>query len=430
MDSPSENSGAERRFWQPDMAFAVAMLLVALLAMAYARPEAGVMSGQYGWGSALFFLLFGLYTIAMGYARPGFGHVSFDRVAQFASILVLGPYDAAWINGLASLMYPWHRIWTGVDLKTVLKASLHNAGMMIIVILACGSLYTYLGGPVPLVSLDLKIGGLLLLLMLSMQGLNDAIMACMMYLRKLRPSSALNIFSTSTELASVPLAILVAIIYVRMELVVFMLLLFCMGLGMTVFKLFAEIRNKLEALVDDRTEKLRLKTVELELQATHDKLTGIFNRRYADEYLQREIESSKRYDREFTIAFADIDHFKKINDRYSHATGDAVLCRVAEILVNRCRKTDVVARYGGEEFLICFPDTNAEFAEQICSQIRLAVEKADWSSVAKKSDADINITISFGIAELGRDSRRTTILGDADSRLYQAKNRGRNRVVT
>jgi len=429
MDAFQKIPGATARFWQPELIFAIAMLSAGAAALIFARPDAGILAREYSWGTAFFFLVFGLYTIAMGYARPGFGHVSFDRVAQFSCILVLGPYDAAWVNGLASLIYPWHRIWIGVPLKTVLTASLHNAGMMIIVILCCGSLYTYLGGPVPLVNLDLRVAGLLLLLMLSMQALNDGIMACMMYLRKLQPSSILNLFSMSIELASVPLAILVAIVYVRMELAVFMLLLFCLGLGMTVFKLFAEIRNKLEALVEKRTEELKRKSLELERQATHDKLTGIYNRRYADEYLQREIESSRRYDREFTIAFADIDHFKRINDRHSHAIGDAVLRRVAEILVSRCRKTDVVARYGGEEFLLCFPDTNAEFAEQICSQIRLAVEQADWSSVTTESGASINITISFGIAELGRDSRRTTILSDADSRLYQAKHKGRNRVV-
>ncbi len=194
---------------------------------------------------------------------------------------------------------------------------------------------------------------------------------------------------------------------------------------MMVLKQYAEMRTKLEALVDERTEELRLKSLELERQATHDKLTGLFNRRYADDFLQREIESSKRHDREFTIALADIDHFKQVNDRHSHAIGDEVLCRVAETLTDRCRKTDVVARYGGEEFLLCFPDTSADFAEQICTQIRSAVEKTDWSYIAD----DINITISFGIAEVGDDSRRTSILSDADTRLYQAKHKGRNRIV-
>jgi diguanylate cyclase (GGDEF)-like protein len=124
-----------------------------------------------------------------------------------------------------------------------------------------------------------------------------------------------------------------------------------------------------------------------------------------------------------------VDHFKLINDRHSHAVGDEVLRRVSRILQNRCRKTDVVARYGGEEFLLCFPDTNVEFAEQICGQIRAAIERTDWSSLADSIDKDFRITMSFGVAEVSADSRRTSILSAADSRLYKAKSSGRNRVV-
>jgi diguanylate cyclase (GGDEF)-like protein len=421
-----EKSGhRSTRSWPPELVFAVLLMLAGMAALAYAAQFFGVLAGRYSWGTALFFLLFGLFTILMGYARPGYGHISFDRVAQVSSVLVLGPLDAAWIGGLASLIYPWHRIWNGVPVAEVVTASIHNAGMMTLVILLCGSLYVYLGGPVPLVSLDLTTAGMLLLLMLSMQIMNDGIMACRMYLMKADPATILNVFSDGVELAAGLLAILVAIVFVRMETAVFALLLFSMSLGMLVLKQFAEMRNKLEALVDERTEELRQKSLELEQQATHDKLTGLLNRRFADDYLQREIDNTHRHNRDFTIALADIDHFKQINDMHSHAVGDAVLCRVAEILVNRCRKTDVVARYGGEEFLLCFPDTNTEFAEQICSQIRRAIEQEDWSNIAR----NIRITISFGIAEVGNDSRRTTILSDADTRLYKAKHKGRNLVV-
>jgi diguanylate cyclase (GGDEF)-like protein len=419
-------SVATSRFLRGDFLFAASIFLAGLIALALVVPRTGILPGEYGWRTALFFLAFGLFTITMGYPRPGFGHVSFDRVAQFASILVLGPVDAAWINGLASLVYPVHRLWKGVDPFEVAMAALHNAGMMTLVVLACGSLYVYLGGPVPLTVLDPRAGGLLLLLMLSMQGMNDGIMAIMMYLRRKDPSTMLNVFSVAVELASVPLAILVAVVYASMPPPVFVLLLFAMSLGMLVLKQFAGMRNRLEALVDQRTEELRVKTLELEEQATHDKLTGLFNRRYVDDFLQREIENSRRYDRPFTIALADIDHFKRVNDSHSHAIGDKVLCRVAEILTNRCRKTDVVARYGGEEFLLCFPDTSSEFAEQVCSQIRTAVERTDWSDIG----LGIRLTISFGIAEVGIDSRRTTILSDADTRLYQAKHKGRNRIVS
>ena len=421
----NRTDGKESALWRGDFLFALTLFGTGIVALVFAIRDAGLLPGDRSWGTALFFLIFGLFTITMGYARPGFGHVSFDRVAQVSSILVLGPVDAAWINGLASLIYPLHRIWKGVPGYEVAMAALHNSGMMMLVVLLCGSLYAYLGGAIPLTVLDPQIGALLLLLMLSMQGLNDGIMTIMMHLRKTDPSAMLNMFSVGVEIASVPLAILVAIVFSAMDLSVFILLLFAMSLGMLVLKQYAEMRNKLEALVDERTEELRLQSLELERQATHDKLTGLYNRRFADDYLQKEIDNSRRHDRKFTIALADIDHFKQINDQHSHAVGDEVLCRVAEILVNRCRKTDVVARYGGEEFLLCFPGTSAVFAEQVCSQIKNAVENSNWSDVA----GGINITISFGIAEVGRETRRASILSDADTRLYQAKHKGRNRIV-
>jgi diguanylate cyclase (GGDEF)-like protein len=413
-------------FLRGDFLFAALLFVSGAAALAAVLPRTGVLAGPYGWPTATFFIAFGLFTITMGFPRTGFGHVSFDRVAQIASILVLGPVDAAWINGLTSFLYPLHRLWRGVEPVEVAMASMHNAGMMTLVVLGCGSLYVYLGGAVPLTVLEPRVGGLLLLLMLSIQGMNDGIMAIMMYLRRKDPSTMLNVFSVAVELASVPLAVLVAVIYANMQPQVFVLLLFAMSLGMLVLKKYAGMRTSLEALVDKRTEQLRVKTMELEEQATHDKLTGLFNRRFADDFLQREIENAKRYDRPMTIALADIDHFKRVNDSHSHAIGDKVLRRVAEILTNRCRKTDIVARYGGEEFLLCFPDTSSEFAEQICSQIRAAVERTNWSDIG----LGIRLTISFGIAEVGIDTRRSTILGDADTRLYKAKNKGRNRIVS
>lgn len=422
-------SAAEFSFRQPDFLYSVILFSLAVAVLYLVTQRVGFQSSSYGPGTALFFLAYGLFTITMGYPHPNFGHVSFDRAAQVSCILVLGPVNAAWINGLASLLYPLHRLRRGARLSAVVTASLHNAGMMSMVILSCGSLYAYLGGPVPLDQLNIAAAGLLLLLMLSMQVMNDVGMLVLLYLRRGDPSKLLNVFSTGVELASVLIAVVVAIAYVRMEPAAVALVLIVLSLGMFVLKQYAQMRDKLEALVEARTDELRLKSLELERQATHDKLTGLFNRRYADDYLQRQIEIANRHNRNFTIALADIDRFKQINDQYSHAVGDEVLRRVSDILVNRCRKTDVVARYGGEEFLLCFPDTNAEFAEQICSQIRTAVETADWSPIADRIGAHIHITISFGIAQAHNDTRRTTILSAADTRLYQAKKKGRNLVV-
>jgi diguanylate cyclase (GGDEF)-like protein len=412
-----------------DFVYSLLLFLVAVALLAYLMSGEAALPIDHGWRSVLFFLSFGLFTIAMGYSRPGYAYISFDRVAQISSILVLGPLAAAWINGIASLIYPWHRLRNGTALRTIITASLHNSGMVVLSILLCGSLYVYLGGQVPLQSLDLTTCGLLLLLMLSMQLLMDMSMMFVLYLRRADPSKLHTVFSTGVEFASVLIAIVFAIVFVRMETAVTVLLLVVLGLGMLGLKQFAKMRYELESLVDDRTEALRLKTLELERQATHDKLTGLFNRRYADDFLQREIEISKRHGRPLSIALADVDHFKEVNDRHSHAVGDKVLRSVAKILTERCRNTDIVARYGGEEFLLCFPDTQSGFAEQICNQIGKSIEELDWSSYAARTGRKIGVTMSFGVAQLGDDPRRARLLADADTRLYQAKRKGRNRVV-
>ena len=429
-----ESSAAEaaqmvdkRPFWRSDLAYALVLFAVAAVALGIVLQREGFLNGSYGWGSAVFFVAYGVFTITMGFPHPGFGHVSFDRVAQIAAIVVLGPVDAAWISGLASLIYPWKRLFQGESFVKVFTASIHNAGLMTLVVLLCGSLYVAAGGPVPVTVLDLRTIGLLLLLILSMQLVNDLGMLAIFRLRQQDPATLLNLFTAAVELGSVLIGVLVGMVYVRYERGVLVLLLIVLSIGMLVLKRYAEMRARLEAIVDERTEELRVKTQELEKQATHDTLTGLYNRRFADDYLAREIEQAGRSSRSFTLALADIDHFKQINDQYSHATGDLVLQRVADILASRCRQTDILARYGGEEFLLCFPDTSVKFAEQICGQMREAVEAADWSSI--DGVGKFTITLSFGIAEAREGSRRASVLSEADTRLYRAKKRGRNRVV-
>src|SRR5690606_17855929 len=164
---------------------------------------------------------------------------------------------------------------------------------------------------------------------------------------------------------------------------------------------------------------------ELETLATQDKLTGLFNRRYADQYLAQQLEHAERYQQNFTIALADIDFFKQINDRHSHATGDQVLRGVAAILRERCRRTDMIARYGGEEFLICFPHTTLLEARTLCEDLRRAVEASDWRGFGVAG----GVTISFGIAEHRPNGSVDALLRRADRQLYAAKNSGRNLVV-
>jgi len=415
----------EDRLWRPDLVYSILLLLSAVAAVAIAAADTGLLARGHGVGTAGFFLVFGLFTIATGFPHPVFGHVSFDRVAQVMSILVLGPVDAAWVNGLASLIYPWQRLRLGVSLRLVVTASLHNAGLMMFVILGSGLLYEYVGGAIPLTTLDLATGLLLLALVISMQAINDLGMMFMLYLRDTDPRLVFNRFTAVVEYVSGAAGIVLAYAFSNEPLPYFMLLLAVLTTGMLVIMKYALMRVRLEKLVDERTEELRIQAEEFERQATHDKLTGLPNRRHADSYLQQQVDLAKRRSRTGAIALADVDHFKRINDSYSHAIGDQVLERVAQILRDGCRKTDFVARYGGEEFMLYFPDTGVDRAIQVCSELRHAVQGADWSDIAP----DFAVTISFGLAEIRDDAHSRTILDEADTLLYRAKREGRNRVI-
>lgn len=422
---------AKPGFWSPDMLYSASLFVVALVTLVVAGMASDGLFANQGIAAAAFFLLFCLFTITMGFPHPGFGHVSFDRVGQISAILIMGPVDAAVVCGLASLLFPLKRLAEGEQPRLVLMASLHNAGLMTLVVLGGGFLYTMIGGAVPLSGLDLGTAGFLLVLIFSMQLLNDLGMLLIFRLRGTDPGKLLTLFTTSVEMFAGLIAVLVALVYARNEPGVTSLLLLVVAVGMLILKRYAEMRTSLEVIVDKRTEELRLKTLELERQATQDKLTGLYNRRYADEYLERQIALARRGDHPLTVALADIDHFKRINDRYSHIVGDRVLERVGEVLKSRCRKSDVVARYGGEEFLLCFPNTSKAFAEQICGELRRAIESVDWTDVVGVAAVPkgLQITMSFGVATARDDVTVTGLLDDADVLLYRAKNAGRNRVV-
>ena len=415
----------EDRQWRPDLVYSVLLLTSAVVAVAIAGADSGFLARGYGLGTAGFFLVFGLFTIATGFPHPVFGHVSFDRVAQVMSVLVLGPVDAAWVNGLASLIYPWQRLRLGVSLRLVVTASLHNAGLMMFVILGSGLLYESIGGAIPVTSLDVGAGVLLLALVIGMQVINDLGMMLMLYLRDTDPRLVFNRFTAVVEYVSGAAGIVLAVALTSQTTVYFVLLLAVLAAGMLVIMKYALMRVRLEKLVEERTEDLRVQAEEFERQATHDKLTGLPNRRHADNYLQQQVDLSQRINRTGALALADVDHFKRINDSYSHAIGDQVLERVAAVLREGCRKTDFVARYGGEEFLLFFPDTGVDRAVQVCSELRQAVQDADWSDIAP----DFDVTISFGLAEMRDASHCRAILDEADTRLYRAKREGRNRVI-
>lgn len=213
-------------------------------------------------------------------------------------------------------------------------------------------------------------------------------------------------------------------------------------------RLFEELehsRNELEQRVSARTHDLAEQTDELhalteslrstnrekeelllrlQRQTLEDGLTGLYNRRYLDNRLGLEVSRAERYKRDLALVMADIDHFKVVNDRFSHMVGDDVLRVMANILRAQCRSIDIIARYGGEEFLLCFPETSRENAAAVCEKIRRQVESYEWD----KLEPGLRVTISFGVAAAPPNYAVDALIAAADEKLYAAKHSGRNRV--
>lgn len=164
----------------------------------------------------------------------------------------------------------------------------------------------------------------------------------------------------------------------------------------------------------------------LSVDATIDFLTQVPNRRAFDKRLHEEIERYRRGGPCFSLILVDIDHFKQVNDRYGHQTGDATLQRVAQILEGDRRNTDFVARFGGEEFAVILPCTDEYQAATLIDRVREQLE----STTIDTGGMSLSVTISAGVAEmLPADKGTATLLQRADERLYRAKHAGRNIVV-
>lgn len=154
--------------------------------------------------------------------------------------------------------------------------------------------------------------------------------------------------------------------------------------------------------------------------AIRDPLTGVFNRRYFDEYLNHEILRAKRSQKIFCLIMFDIDHFKHVNDTYGHDMGDYALITLSEIIQNSIRKSDVLSRIGGEEFMVLLPDTDVNNAFHLAERIRLNTESFEFNQIG-------NINLSIGITEFRIDDSNDSIVKRVDTALYLAKSNGRNR---
>lgn len=156
-----------------------------------------------------------------------------------------------------------------------------------------------------------------------------------------------------------------------------------------------------------------------------DGLTGVHNKRYFVEQLDRELSRAARHGRPLTLVIADIDHFKAVNDEFGHLAGDHVLKEVAQLAKSRLRPDDVIARYGGEELAVILPETDLAGGVKIADELRKMVATQTFCF----EDEDIDVTISCGVAELEPAWRSYDFVRAADERLYEAKRAGRNRVA-
>ena len=190
-----------------------------------------------------------------------------------------------------------------------------------------------------------------------------------------------------------------------------------------------ELRMRLRAarrMLDLQAELISAREA-LRAQATHDPLTGVWNRAGIMEALQRELARASRQGERIAVAMADLDHFKQINDTYGHMAGDAVLCGTVDRIRASIRTYDEVGRYGGEEFLLVLARSSAESASHVAERVRrcIAAEAVDTS------EGIIPVTMSLGLAAMRPQGKEDgdALVHAADIALYRAKEGGRNRVV-
>jgi diguanylate cyclase (GGDEF)-like protein len=156
----------------------------------------------------------------------------------------------------------------------------------------------------------------------------------------------------------------------------------------------------------------------------YDGLTRVHNRRYLDEFLEREISRAARHGRPLALALLDIDHFKLLNDEHGHLVGDDVLRELALRVSRRVRKEELLARYGGEEFAIVIPEMGLEKARLFCQRVCQEIGEEPFEMQGLR----LTVTLSIGVAALEPDETRTQLVNGADEALYRAKDAGRNRV--
>lgn len=194
--------------------------------------------------------------------------------------------------------------------------------------------------------------------------------------------------------------------------------------------LIAELKNlnlDLEKAVEKRTLELKLANERLSELAMTDPLTNLLNKRAFSKKLLDEVDRSSRYHHPLTVAMIDVDHFKHFNDTEGHVLGDEALKKISQVFLGNLRKSDSVGRFGGEEFIIMMPETKLQSGLEICERLRSSIEQEKFQGREKASYLTISVGLSV-FPEAGETAE--SLITSADRALYEAKQSGRNRVMT
>lgn len=186
---------------------------------------------------------------------------------------------------------------------------------------------------------------------------------------------------------------------------------------------YDDLLGKVEQM-ELETSKVKARMQEEQLRARTDPLTGLPNRTSYDQHMSTEHERWQRYGTQFSMAVGDIDFFKKINDQLGHLAGDRVLRLVAKVLKHNLRSSDFIARYGGEEFVILFPSTGADEALLATEKLRQAIAESPFNFKGER----VEVTLSFGVAQVRQGDDPEALFTRADQALYLSKQQGRNQT--
>jgi diguanylate cyclase (GGDEF)-like protein len=192
------------------------------------------------------------------------------------------------------------------------------------------------------------------------------------------------------------------------------------------FAVFGGYVNSLRAELGASNRKLKGALEQIEKIAIRDELTGLYNRRFLMEFLERESSRAQRTGGAYSVCMLDIDHFKSVNDEFGHGAGDAVLRHFAVIAAEGMRAVDVLGRLGGEEFLMVLPDTEIEGATSSAERLRKAVESGAFPGLPSGR----RVMVTAGVARSRPKETPSALLARADKALYEGKAAGRNRVVS